>query len=540
MILCALLVFNSTAFAAVFTFETQREHSSADIAWLTDLVIKENMETVDGMAGHLILKALPDEPYTETPESFRDEVNEYCLLYSLTEGSEKAALIYLFDLLGSDNSIYSAGASDRDVREYLQGNGITMPASLDSDGLIMARALYLAMMTGAFSPSDYSDYGAAVAFEQALISYVSDLSGIDKASLYDWMPGGNIFSIDSYILAASKLSLWSNGYDVSVDTPENEVYRLVAVMTIEKMGISIDRELSFDSLKLIYTAALLGKKYGVAINEEKLGQALAADNVPFYILQLIGQQKAGLSIRSENTGFNDAFYRIAENTSLFDIESDEFYADIYKYEVHLSSKCSKVWVYPTAYATGNDAASLTINANGTQIKNNFFTSVALDPSRQSEDIVIDVACSVGGSSSSCKYVITVYQGENGTGSENSDAPSSEPSSLATSDTIVAGIFSTLGLNTSVSSLVEDFYTALTPSLKNVISFIAPTFGEENLSPVINGNETTDGSAQPDEYYNDFLDKIGAMVDSDITGVGGFSLAENFTPDVFAFDFITFD
>ena len=46
----ALLSADLFAAAAILPFETQYDYDEADIAWLTDLVIKEDMTTVEGMA----------------------------------------------------------------------------------------------------------------------------------------------------------------------------------------------------------------------------------------------------------------------------------------------------------------------------------------------------------------------------------------------------------------------------------------------------------------------------------------------------------
>lgn len=529
--ICALLVFNSSAFAAIFAFETQFEYSIPDEAWLTDLVIKEDMLSVGGIAQRTQLTALPDIPYTETPESFKKEVDEYCSLYTLKEGSERAGYIYLFDLLGSDESIFSVGATDQDVKDYLQGNGILYPASASNDELIMARALYVAMMTGAFSSV------GGTGLEEALVSYAAQMSGIKKESLSDWLPESSILSLDEYILAASRLALWTSGYDVTVNTPDSEVYRLVAVMTIEKLGISVDKNLSFEDLKVIYTAALLGKKYGVVMNDQKLASALAEDNVAFYVLQLIGQQKGGLSLRADASDFSDAFYSVAENTDIFAIEPGEFYADIYKYETRLSQKCSSVWVYPTAYATGNSDASVSVSVNGKTIKNNFYTEVSLNSALDQQDLKIEVICIENGKKSTCTYTVTVYQGDVAADPEHPSAEATEGETFESSDSVVNKIFSSLGMNNSISGIIDDFYLAMPSSVKNVISFIAPTFGEDDSAAE---NSESTGKQYSDDYFADILDGIGAFVNADISGIAGVELAEKCVPDVFSFDYITFD
>ena len=353
----------------------------------------------------------------------------------------------------------------------------------------------------------------------------------------DWLPESSILSLDEYILAASRLALWTSGYDVTVNTPDSEVYRLVAVMTIEKLGISVDKNLSFEDLKVIYTAALLGKKYGVVMNDQKLASALAEDNVAFYVLQLIGQQKGGLSLRADASDFSDAFYSVAENTDIFAIEPGEFYADIYKYETRLSQKCSSVWVYPTAYATGNSDASVSVSVNGKTIKNNFYTEVSLNSALDQQDLKIEVICIENGKKSTCTYTVTVYQGDVAADPEHPSAEATEGETFESSDSVVNKIFSSLGMNNSISGIIDDFYLAMPSSVKNVISFIAPTFGEDDSAAE---NSESTGKQYSDDYFADILDGIGAFVNADISGIAGVELAEKCVPDVFSFDYITFD
>ena len=78
-VLCAFAICFSPclwASAALFAFETQYEYESADPAWLTDLVIREDMSSIDGMTHSCELIPKPEYSYTETAESFKAELSQ--------------------------------------------------------------------------------------------------------------------------------------------------------------------------------------------------------------------------------------------------------------------------------------------------------------------------------------------------------------------------------------------------------------------------------------------------------------------------------
>ncbi len=515
VVLCAVMLSaDFLASAAILPFETQYDYDESNIAWLTDLVIKEDMTTVEGMAQRVTLVPEPEYPYTETPESFRKEVDYFVSLYDLGSGSQRAGYIYFFEVLNSGSSFLAADVSDDAVKEYLEGIGIAYPAEPTADELVIARALFVALVTGAY---DTDSFAVGAELEEAIVSYLAGITGMNMQELGQWMPESAVLSLNEYILAASRMALWSNGFDISRDTAEDEVYRLMAVMTVRAQGISVDSSLTFDELKVKYVAALLGEKYSVVPDSEKLSQHIENGTVAFYILQLMGKD-GGLSIREDNASFDEAFRLVAENTHCFDVSSDDFYADIYNYSARLSTRCRSLWIYPTAYAT-DTAYECIVSVNGNAVKNNYYNEVMIDPELPEQDIVITVTATGGGASSKCTYTVHIEQGT------YADAPGDEPvtenesETYVSADSLVAGILSALGVNSVIASVLDSAYTALPAGLSGVVSFIAPTFDDD-------GAEIVTEEQNNDEFFISVLDEIGSVADAVIEGIPGLSIIEN--------------
>lgn len=521
---CVLMIAVLTApiaDAVILTFETQNSYDTPDSAWLTDVVINEDTVTVAGLIQRAHFSTVPEYKYSETPDSFKKDVSYYSSVYSLSDGMQKAGYVYLFDLLNKNSNVVAANVSDDAVRDYLEGVGIVYPSDVGTDELVMARALYTAMITGAYAgvvPDGKS-------LDEMIIGYVSAFTGIDAASLNKWMPENSILSLDEYILAASKLSLWTNGYDVDADTGSDEVFRLMAVMSLEKMGISTDKNADTEQLKTAYTAALLGVKYGVSLNRDKLSAALKKgdEDVAFLILQSLGQQ-VGLSIRSDNCTYDDAFYLVAENTDAFALEEDKFYADIYEYNVYLTAKRSSVWLMPKSYSGSNQNSIVEITCDGSTMRDNYYNEIELNSSLEVQTVKIKVSCTANGKTSVCTYVFNFWQSEKE--APKGDIPTSEDLfGFDTSDTIISGIFSSLGINRNINSAVDSLLVSVPSSVKSVISFIAPTFGDDGETDVSDNADDT-SRYEKEAVCESILDKIGSVADLDIRGVDGLKLLDN--------------
>ena len=116
---------------------------------------------------------------------------------------------------------------------------------VDKENMIFARALYTLLSTGAVNVT----ITPGMSVQAALIQCMTQVFNIDAATLAAWSIG-TVDTIDEYVLIACKIALMTNGYSVTKQTPDEEVYRMIAVMMIRQLGISIDAEnADFDELK---------------------------------------------------------------------------------------------------------------------------------------------------------------------------------------------------------------------------------------------------------------------------------------------------
>ncbi|MBR0508742.1 MAG: cadherin-like beta sandwich domain-containing protein [Clostridia bacterium] len=476
IMLCLCMLLSLMASAAVMPFETQFDYDKADIAWLTDLKVKEDVsvssaisDSFTALAGGVNLTAHPEYPYTETAESFAKDVEKFCQLYDLNENSPRAAYIFLFEILSAASGAFDSQISDEAVVSYLENAGIVFPTDAETEDFVMARALFTAMMTGSLDTAVSDKITDGVQLQKVVISYLVSMSGMSEDQLLRFAPDGELNTLDEYVFAASALSLWMNGYNADVNMDPAEIYRLTAIMTVEKLGLSVSSDIGYEELNARYTAALLGKKYDVSVDPARLTEARAKGSAAFYILQLLGK-KAGLTVREEGNSLESAFLLVADNSDAFSIEDGEFYADIYSYSCKLTALRTSLWICAETYLTG-DNANVKVTANGTPLRRGLYTQVPISVAEPQQLISIRVEASDGGKQSVCTYELKVTQGT------SAPAPSeSRPAEQPSSDTVVSQILSQLGVSASADEILPaSILNAAPQTVKNAVAFITPSF-----------------------------------------------------------------
>lgn len=501
----ALMAMPLCASAAVpLTIETQFTYGVSNPAWLKDLTVKENMLDINSLAKNLKLEALPDYPYSMTPDTFKEEVEYFIELYSLDEGSRRAAYVYVLNHMGSFSAAASSDVSDEQIKVYLENKGIIYPVDglENTENLIFARALYSVMSVDALGVK----VPAGTTLEGALVLYLSKIFGDDMASLLMFNSGLSLESLEDYVTVVCKVALNVNGYTVSPSTPKEEVYRLMAIQTIREVGISVDENnVSFEELKLKYLAATLGLQYDISVDPLQLQSELAASNAHFYILRLLGQSR-GLAVR-QNQKYSDAFMLVAENSDIFALETGEFYADIYNYKVQLEYLRDKIWVSPTALSVANqDGQSVTVTVNGKNINSGTFCEVELNKSIEMQAISIGVTYIDAEQTATKVYTLKVYQGlVEAPASENVTVPGNSLIGIIANNTF-----------TRFSTALGESMNSLPPRISGIMSLLMPTIGGEQTSQ----DNTTGGLiSSAGDFLSALIFKAQNSSTGNVVGVG---------------------
>lgn len=499
--------------SALMMVETQYTYDSANPSWLKDLIIKEDMSSVSGLSSSCTLEPVAKYPYRETAASFKDEIAYYQLLYTLDENMADVIYVYMLSLAESlAASTTATDYSDEFIRTYLESLGVVYPsgeAENSSETLIVARALF-SIVT---SDEEYVIKRGTGLYD-AFTGYLSKLLGVNAGVILKFDGNNDFEDLKEYVVAACKYMLYSSGYDVSAATSDEEVYRLIAIMTIRSQGISIDSSTAtFEEIKIKYLCAMMCKVYDVSINVSGFEKAVNNSVLDFYMLQLIGK-KNGVTIK-DSVSYEQAFELVCKNTDYFNLEAGEFYADIYEYNIRLKYLRPTIWMYPQTLSTTSESegTKVKVKINDAVVRDNYYVDVALDSSKATQSVLITVEYTDAAGTKSSTYKINITQG--------TEKPVQAPaisSALSGVTDIVNKLLGEVGLDSSLAVIVQNIPFELPDRIFSISSLLMPSF---DLNSIGSSFLQSLFGYSPDNDKNTDTDQLG--------GVGGLDSFNSSTP-----------
>lgn len=447
-VIMALAVVCPSAFAREFApvldatnigVKTQYKYEENDPSWLRQLVIKEDMLSTSGLINEEILQPVCAYPYTTDAPHFKAQVEEYIELYTLDDDSQRAAYLYLLEQLGALDIIANPETSDKSKAEWLREQGIviTEEDEKDPDKKLMISALYALMQNDFYYviKGERLNIPQGTTLEEATVMYLMGLSG-ESTQLTDFVlkffGKASVGNLEDYIYYTSLMALYTQGYVSPFEIPtlsREEVYRRVAIMTIRGAGIAIDSETATtEEIRHKYLAAMMSTQYSVTVDPAALKKALDKNTAPYYILQRMAYEDAKVTISATKYSYEDCFKLVLNKTKRFDLDN-EFYSDIFEYDVHLDNIRSNIYINPNPISK----SGVSISINGVDVTGGSYADVAL-AGKEKETITIVSQYGSGKNLKSSIYKVNIYQG--GTVAPDSD---------------LTGLIPTLNLNNEENS-----------------------------------------------------------------------------------------
>ena len=384
-------------------------------SWLRKLVFKEDMLSIEGLINEGVLTPLSPYPYTTDAACFKKEVDENVKLFTLDENTQKAAYLYVLEQIGAISIITEPPAEGQTKADWLRERGIvvTKEEEQDVNGKVYISALYALMRNDLYYvyKGEQLVIPEGTTLEEANVMYLVALSGQDT-SLSRFIQehfgkGLDYGNLDEYVYYVSLMALYTGGYVKYKEIPEisrDEVSRRMAIMTITKGGIAVNADTATnEELTIKYLTAMLSSNYDVTLDPDAVGRALQNDKVAYYILQQMAYEDAKIAISETNYSYEDCFDTVLRKTHRFDLEN-EFYSDIYEYELHLNNRRTFVNVNPTPIA----ASGVKVYINDAEHPVGAYSKIELDPENQAMQAFEVKAVAADGSSSA--YLVKIYQG----------------------------------------------------------------------------------------------------------------------------------
>ncbi|MCQ2463000.1 MAG: cadherin-like beta sandwich domain-containing protein [Clostridia bacterium] len=322
---------------------TRAENPVYNYAWLDTVILRDDSAKINACE----LIPVDEYPYSMTADEFVSETEEYKKLFDLNVDNVSEAFFTLLDsiyytlvALGMDEPDYDT------VYNYLSDYGINLTYSNSDFTAVYAQILYSFLKDNSF----YALYGKTVelpkgiTLEHAMVIYLAEALGIA-------LPSG-IDTVTGLTLLVMRSALPEGELPISDNPTDDEGFYWAKVAVSAKNGYEVPTaafneisDVQSDYVDYAYFASLLALKYDVKLNPVKLCAAMTGGEeyaVEYLILKTMLDQKGAVY---DDKATLEQLFDLACQNGWFALEN-EFYSDIYEYNVTIPYECERVWFTP--------------------------------------------------------------------------------------------------------------------------------------------------------------------------------------------------
>lgn len=487
-------------------------------AWLDNVVVRSDPNAVTST----VYKPTPEDyPYSQTYDQFIEEVNNYGLLFDIDEetvGSaykEMATLIYYAVTAMGFTTDYNT------MSEYIQSQGINLTDNYIENSMAVS-IVYAALKYDAvyvlYNKQVEIPYGATV--DYALIIIMSELLAIDLPSGIDTYAGLGVLALKNYVTSFDELP-------VSDNPDAGEIFHWAKIITASENNYQVPvttypeaTRAQKEYVDYLYYASILNTVYDINVDPVYLILAMQSTQENalqrFILKSMLDEKQIGYPAEA---GCEELFVLACQN-GFFDLEED-FYTDIFSYELTVASDCEKIWFTPFALASqlGGDDAYLTAYLNDEQMAINSTASTPLNPAATEEVIELKVVYDDGRNApEQAIYKFRVIKSE---ALSEKNEPVAENDMVGKVEEFIGTIIpdSNSVANEKVDEIFSSIDTAVSQAGDKIESELLTTYNTELTTVADNGISVTDSTtttaAAPEEstdrfdfgYLEDLIDGV---------------------------------
>lgn len=368
---------------------TQSNSPDYSFAWLDNVVIRDSTTAIT--TSRLVPHG--EYPYSHTFDDFVKEVGQYSVLNLINEKTVADAYDQIVTVLYYSVTALGMTTDEETMKAYVQNYGITLPAVEDVDSNVKVAVVYAALKYNAVYVLYNKELSMpkGITLDNAVCVILAEITGTFLPSGVDNLTGFAVNSVKTYISQFETLP-------ISKNPDNNEVFYWAKVVTAvtndyDVPTVAYDKATTAQKeyVDYAYFATILNTVYQIKLSPIRL---LVADRseeknaVEKLILETM-LSEANVAYDSDDSAEN--LFKLACENGYFELD-EEFYSDIFSYDLYVAEDCQKVWFTPFALAGqigGNDGL-VRIFLGDKEMKPNETTYYTLDSSKKNETIELRV------------------------------------------------------------------------------------------------------------------------------------------------------
>lgn len=389
-------------------------------SWINKLVIRDDATSVTTcrMVPHAAY------PYSRTYEEFISDIEHVMDFYEFDTENVEDSYMQIVDLLYYTAVALNMTDDTETMYAYLQKQGIRIPVNMTAEDKIEAAVVYAAMkykLTYALFGKN-TEFTKGRTIEGAVVDILATATSAKLPSGIDSVQGLALNCCKAYAESFDDLPLSDN-------PSEEELFYAIKLISSAKKGYDVPvvnyeeaTDIQKQYVDCTYYATVLGTVYEIEVNPLELAKVAAEQDV-LSVARLVLETMLddGNISYKKNAPVENLFSKACEN-GYFEMD-EEFFSDVYNYDVYVDNTCEKLWVTPFALAKqiGGEDKYLEIKLGDIAVNPSSTTAVPLDTKADKENLVITSAYDDEmGNSDMTIYVLNIIKQEpNKTTSDNS-------------------------------------------------------------------------------------------------------------------------
>ncbi|MGN1444525.1 MAG: hypothetical protein ACI4XE_11830 [Acutalibacteraceae bacterium] len=366
---------------------TQSTSPAYSLAWLDNIVIRDDAMAI--AQARIVPKG--EYPYSHTYEEFLSEVDNYRLLEGLNEQTVEDGYNAVVNALFYVVTACGMTINEDGMKNYLIKKGVNLPAGMSAMDKTKAAVVFAAMKYDAI----YVLYNKKVTFPKgvsldgAITIILAELLASDLPSDINTVLGFGMYNLKQYVTEFDQIPI--------SDNPTNsEIFHWVKIITAAKNEYQVPltqydeaTQAQLEYVDYAYYATIFDTAYDIHISPIALADAEingGPNETARLILKTMLNEK-GVSYESDATC--EQLFELACKNGCFPLD-EEFYSDIFEYDLYVDKNCEKLWFTPFALADQIDGENkyVKIYLADKTMSHSSTTYAALDPEKKKEVVTM--------------------------------------------------------------------------------------------------------------------------------------------------------
>lgn len=388
---------------------TQSSSPAYSLAWLDNIVIRDDAMAI--AQARIVPKG--EYPYSHTYGEFIREVENYKLLEGLNEHTVEDSYTAIVNALFYVVTACGMTINEDGMKNYLINKGISLPAGMTATDKTKAAVVFAAMKYDAI----YVLYNKKVeipkgsTLDGAITIILAELLGIPLPSGINTVLGFGMYNLKQYVSEFDQIPM--------SDNPTNsEIFHWIKIITAAQKEYQVPltqyneaTQAQIEYVDFAYYATIFDTLYDIHISPIALADA-EINGGPNETARLI--VKTMLNEKGVSYDLDapcEELFNLACKNGCFPLE-EEFYSDIFEYDIYVDKNCEKLWFTPFVLAgqLDGDNKYVSILLGNKKMTHSSTTFAPLNPEKSRETVTMVVDYNDGkGNNESVTYTFNIIK-----------------------------------------------------------------------------------------------------------------------------------